>query len=169
MARFSTAWECWNDAIFLKSQQSLINSSGWQYTADGGVKDYAGAEFDIFGMAFRETTDEVFIVLNSDLPFATGYVDAGARNGSVAYGDIFLNLTNLNFVDAMNAGKLFGIRFDSKNDSAVPLGVYKNVTGAEVSNVNLGPGTRQGYETHISVHGGSAGYGDFPVNMTYFR
>jgi len=162
------AYECWNDAEFLVSQQSKIDGAGWQYTADGGVNDNAGPEFDARGMAFHETKDEVWVVINSTMPFDTGYVAPTALNGTVTFGDMFLNLSNLNFVDAMNAGKLYGIRFDSKNDASVPLGVYKSVTGLSVAGQNLGPGNRQGYETHIYAHSGVPGYGDFATNMTYY-
>jgi hypothetical protein len=162
------AYECWNDATFLITQPNNTDANGWQYTADGGVKDNAGEEFDICGSAFHETATEIWYVLNSTMPFDTGFVAPNALNGSVTFGDVFLNLGNKNFVDAMNSGELYGIRFDAKNDASVPLGVYKNVRAADVSTQNLGPGGRSGYENIVFSAGGTPGYGDFPANMTYF-
>jgi len=162
------AWECWNDSEFLISQPNKADANGWQYVLDGGLADYAGAQFQIYGMAYRETNDDIWVVINSDLPFDTDFPDESALNGSVAYGDMFLNLSGMDFVDAMNAGKLFAIRFDSKNDASVPLGVYKSVIAANVSTANDGPGGRQGYENHIYAFQGVPGYGDFQKDMTYF-
>jgi hypothetical protein len=74
----------------------------------------------------------------------------------------------MSFVDAMNSGNLFGIRFDPKNDAYVPIGLYKSVTASSVVNNNLGLENRQGYESHIYFAGGIPGYGDLPFDMTYY-
>ena len=162
------AYECWNDATFLIPQQNRTDASGWQYTDDGGLNDNAGEIFQICGSAFHETENEIWYVINSTMPFDTGFVSPLALNGSVTFGDVFLNLGSKNFVDAMNSGELYGIRFDAKNDASVPLGVYKNVIAADVSTQNIGPGGRSGYENIIYSALGIPGYGDFPANMTYF-
>lgn len=161
-------WECWNDASFLISQPNKTDFAGWQYTEDGGLNDGAGAsEFDIFGLAFHETNGEVWFVINSNLSLL-GYEAPEALGGTITYGDVFLNLTSMSFVDAMNSGNLFGIRFDPKNDSYVPTGLYKSVTASSVVDNNLGLVNRQGYESHIFFQGGIPGYGDLPFDMTYY-
>ena len=168
-ALINISYECWNDAVALKVDSSKKDANGWQYTADL-LGDNAGDEFEIHGIAAKETADQFCIGLNSSMPSDTGFVEATAPNGSVTWGDFFLNFGTKNFAAAHSAGELFGVRFDAKNDSGVPLGVYKHVVAKNVVIANLGPGSgdRQGYENHVYAKHGIPGYGDLPTNMTYY-
>lgn len=165
------AWECWNDSIFQVVNTESLDSNGWQYTFDGGTVDFAGpAGFEICGLGFRETNDELWFTVNAGLDLLTGYPMQGALNGSVSYGDLFINLSGLDFATAHSLGRLFAVHFAAGNDAGVTqTGVYSNVAAKSVVDQNDGPHNRQGYENYIyNIQHGVPGYGDLPVNQTYF-
>jgi hypothetical protein len=95
--------------------------------------------FEFYGMAIKSTADQVFVALNSNLPWRGDYTDGGGAN-HVGYGDLFLNFSGKNFEQAEADGDLFGVRFTSHNDTNenLSLGVYKNVTSEDLTGSNFG-------------------------------
>lgn len=162
-------YECMNDSSALVIPGKSFN---WKYAYDSkndGVNGgEIGDEYEMFGIAIREFNDEVWIVVNGNMSYA-GFANGGALNGSVSHGDLFLNFSGLNFVDASNAKALYGIRFASSNDSGAPqLGVYKNVSAKSVTGQNNGFATLSDYETAVSNRGGTVNYGDLPISQSYY-
>lgn len=171
---FSTFLECFNDGVGLVIGQNS-NINGWQYVFDSnsdGVNGIWGIgaafgrrnPYDIFGIAVKETTDSVIVVLNGNMPL-TGNPEADVASGQIGWGDLFFNLSGENFVSAMNRGNLFGIRFSDVNASGVSrLGVYGGVEAKTVTDIKNGftiaAGGLSGYENAVTRLGGTVGYGD---------
>lgn len=116
--------------------------NGWNYTIDsfddGADGNQRGAEssYEIYGMALKETADQIYIAINSNLNLGGQYAE-GAEDGYIHYGDLFLNLSGAELGDAQ--GDLFAIQFDAGNDSGVnKVGVYGNVIGTNTAAENSG-------------------------------
>ena len=116
--------------------------NGWNYTIDsfddGADGNQRGAEssYEIYGMALKETADQVYIAINSNLNLGGQYAE-GAEDEYIHYGDLFLNLSGADLGDAQ--GNLFAIQFDAGNDSGVnQVGVYGDVIGTNTAAENSG-------------------------------
>ncbi|MBP0017768.1 MAG: PEP-CTERM sorting domain-containing protein [Cyanobacteria bacterium SBLK] len=133
---------------------------GWFYSIDAGYDSYGtvngniqvgGTIYEIYGMAIHENeeTGEIWVGINSNMPITgnpTGSqlcVSSGTcyniRNDSIAWGDMFFDFSGTgNFQQAFDSGQMLGVRFSPNNDSGVGTGVYRGVTGMNVSRYNAG-------------------------------
>ncbi|WP_254173650.1 XDD3 family exosortase-dependent surface protein [Planktothrix pseudagardhii] len=112
--------------------------NGWNYGIDSFLDGSGGESFNIRGIATKETSDSIFVALTGGTPL-NGVANSGAADGNIGWGDLFLNFTNKNFTTASSQKSLFGVRFAGTNDSQVATtGLYGNVKGVSVTNVNHG-------------------------------
>ncbi|CAD5967904.1 XDD3 family exosortase-dependent surface protein [Planktothrix agardhii] len=112
--------------------------NGWNYGIDSFTDGSGGKSYEIKGIALKETSDSIFVALTGGTPL-DGVTDKYAADKNIGWGDLFLNFTGKNFTTASNGRSLFGVRFAETNDSqVVPTGLYGNVKGASVTNVNHG-------------------------------
>jgi hypothetical protein len=119
--------------------------NGWNYGIDSFNDGSGGEAFNIRGIAIKETSNSIFVALTGGTPI-TGVANSGAADGNIGWGDLFLNFTGKNFTTASNQKSLLGVRFAGTNDSQVATtGLYGNVKGASVTNVNHGYGSLQQY------------------------
>ncbi|RMG44829.1 MAG: hypothetical protein D6719_01095 [Candidatus Dadabacteria bacterium] len=167
------AVECFNDSIFINWQVSKADQFGWQYVSESAGDAAGGFDYDILGLAFRETATEIWVVINANMPYPGGNDIANplpGRDNNINYGDLFINLTGLSFEEANDKSALYAVRFAPNNDSQVSdLGVYKNVKAMSVSIFNMGPVDRAGYERFIrNNYGAEPDYGEYPKTMSYF-
>jgi hypothetical protein len=101
-------------------------ANDWDYAIDSFDDGYTlgtiGEEslFEFYGMAIKSTADQVFVALNSNLPWRGDYTDGGGAN-HVGYGDLFLNFSGKNFEQAEADGDLFGVRFTSHNGTTIQI------------------------------------------------
>jgi hypothetical protein len=172
---FSTFLECINDGISLVVGQNPTDATGWQYAIDSSIDGVAGNDiggniYEIYSMGVRETADSIYVAINSNTPY-TGNPDRNTYNGSIALGDLFINLDapSTNFQEASNAGSLYAVRFIDNNDSGVPeLGIYSNVTAKSVTDINSGFPSIQQYNQQVADYGGTPSFGDLPASTSYF-
>jgi hypothetical protein len=123
--------------------------NGWNYAIDSfsDGSPAAGGQYEQYGLAFRQSGMTGYFAINGNMPLA-GIGVSGARNGSVAHGDLFLNFSgqDLDNQPAFSQAGVFAIRFSSANDSlnntgATPngtLGLFSNLQVASLSGVNSG-------------------------------
>ena len=123
--------------------------NGWNYAIDSfsDGSPAAGGQYEQYGLAFRQSGMTGYFAINGNMPL-TGINVSGARNGSVAHGDLFLNFSgqDLDNQPAFSQAGVFAIRFSSANDSlnntgATPngtLGLFSNLQVASLSGVNSG-------------------------------
>jgi hypothetical protein len=167
-------------AVTAQQAQAGTIVNGWNYSMDSnrdgteGNTIGANSKFEFYGMAFQETADSFVFAFNSNLAFDptnaanTGYAAQGAKGDSVTYGDLFLNFTNPQSMNAAE-GSLYAVRFDQTNDTKVGLGLYKNVTTASYTTANWGYGTVASHTNTVNNGlGGTAGYGDMAADTSYF-
>ena len=155
--------------------QNSVDAAGWQYAIDSDTDGVAGDDvggnaFEIYSMAVRETNDSIYVAINSNTPY-TGNPDPYAQNGTIALGDLFINLNTAssNFQQASDAGSLYAVRFVENNDSDAPeLGVYSNVRAKSVSDINSGFGSIVQYNQHVANNGGIPNFGDLAADSDYF-
>lgn len=167
--------ECLNDGISLGVGRNPTDEAGWQYAIDSYTDGVAGNNvggnaYEIYSMGVKETSDNIFITINSNTPY-DGNRHNNAQNGTIALGDLFINLDalELNFQQASDAGSLYAIRFVANNDSGVAeLGVYSNVTAKSVTEVNAGFKSIKKYNQHVTNKGKTPSFGDLPANTDYF-
>lgn len=167
--------ECLNDGISLGVGQNPTDAAGWQYAIDSYTDGVAGNNvggnaYEIYSMGVKETSDSIFVAIKSNTPYA-GNPERRAQNGTIALGDLFINLDalELNFQQASDAGSLYAVRFVANNDSGVPeLGVYSNVTAKSVTGINSGFRSIQEYNEHVTDKKKTPNFGDLPANTDYF-
>jgi len=123
--------------------------NGWNYAIDSfsDGSPAAGGQYEQYGLAFRQSGMTGYFAINGNMPLA-GIGASGARNGTVAHGDLFLNFSgqDLDNQPAFSQAGVFAIRFSSANDSlnntgATPngtLGLFSNLQVASLSGVNSG-------------------------------
>ena len=123
--------------------------NGWNYAIDSfsDGSPAAGGQYEQYGLAFRQSGMTGYFAINGNMPLA-GIGASGARNGTVAHGDLFLNFSgqDLDNPPAFSQAGVFAIRFSSANDSlnntgATPngtLGLFSNLQVASLSGVNSG-------------------------------
>jgi hypothetical protein len=155
--------------------QNSLDAAGWQYAIDSGTDGVAGDDvggnaYEIYSMAVRETTASIYVAINSNTPY-NGNPDPYAQNGTIALGDLFINLNtpSSNFQQASDASSLYAVRFVENNESGVPeLGLYSNVTAKSVSDINSGFGSINQYNQHVANNGGMPNFGDLAADSDYF-
>ncbi|MGB3468259.1 MAG: XDD3 family exosortase-dependent surface protein [Cyclobacteriaceae bacterium] len=122
-------------------------TSDWTYVNDSARDGTDGklngvgrsSAFEMFGMAFKEVEDELFIGINSNLGLEGQYRSNVSDDQNIGWGDMFFNFTSGNLQEASAQEQLFGIRFAGTNDSGVSeTGVYSNVKGMNVTSTNKG-------------------------------
>ena len=175
------AFECLNDVIVVCPDSTRADGYGWQYIQDNpynaidndgtfngslvGPNSTINDDFELYGVAFRETATEVYIVITSEIS-RYGTTLSDAHDGHVGYGDILISFNyqaNLNrFGYQSNNYQLWGIHFSGANtDSAVTMdGVYNNVRAKTVSDLNDGYSDLQTYLNVVEDLGGTIGMGD---------
>lgn len=141
-----------------------VSLNGWDYALGSftnGVNNYAigGTVFEFYGIALKDTGSELFVALNTNLPLV--------GNKQVTYGDLFFNFTGKPFKSASDIGQLFGVRFAAVNsESGAPtLGLYRNVTAKNVSQVNSG---FQNLSQYRATVGSNDQFGDLRSSDPYF-
>jgi hypothetical protein len=135
---------CLISATGQQAQAGQLHNN-WNYGIDAFNDGSGGAEYEIKGMAIKQTADSIFVALTSGMPL-TGVSASGAADGNIGWGDLFFNFSGTDFQTANNAGNLFGIRFAGTNDSGVgQVGVYGNVTTDSVTTSNNGYSSLAGY------------------------
>lgn len=151
--------------------------NGWNYAIDSFTDGTQGrtigqdSAFEFYGMAVKQTRDKVYFAFNSNLSL-NGYESSNARNGSIAYSDLFLNFANQSSVSEAN-GSLHGIRFNEANDSkdfGIETGVYSDVTGVGLMTQNSGYSHLQSYRDVVNNnYGGTTSFGDLDDQTSYFN
>ncbi len=174
--------------------------NGWNYSIDsfndGTEGNVIGAKskFEFYGMAYKQTKDKVYFAINSNLSL-DGYKDKNSLNGSIGYGDLFLNFSQPGAKPgtqpaSFSSGNLQAIRFDATNDTQFTkqettigknnkpvttttkytpeLGLYDDVTATSLTTKNSGYKTMQQHADTIKRLGGVDSYGDMPVSTSYF-
>ncbi len=117
----------------------------WNYGIDAFNDGSGGSQYEIKGMAIKETADSIFVALTGGTPL-TGVSDSMAADGNIGWGDLFFNFSGKDFQTASNEGSLFGVRFAGTNDSFVnQVGVYGNVKADSVTTTNHGYGSLKQY------------------------
>jgi hypothetical protein len=132
----------------------------------GGYGVGENSQFELFGMAYAESEDEVFFAFTSNMP-SQGVNYSGAADGHVGWGDLFINLNPSQGMDeAQGQDSLYGIRFSWTNDSGLDdmgdtlAGVYKKVTTGDVTAVNGGYSNYNTYQNQVTNKGGTVEYID---------
>src|SRR5205085_4785865 len=102
--------------------------NGWHYAIDSPNDGSGGSMYEMRGLAFMFAGNVSTFAVSSGLPLG-GNAYGSARNGRINLGDLFLNFSgnNLTTPGAFSHAGVFGIRFDSGNDS---LG---NLSGSNAS------------------------------------
>lgn len=173
---FTLFVESLGDSVGLVVDENRRDEFGWQYAIDSesdGVKGetVGGTESEIYGMAVRETEEEIWVAIAANTPI-TGYADPSALDSNIGWGDLFFNLdaANINFETANNAGSLYGIRFADNNDSGAPkIGVYSKVTAKSVTDINSGLGSLDEYNQAVENSGATPSLGDLDSLPSYYQ
>src|SRR5438128_1172492 len=92
--------------------------NGWDYAIDSLNDGSGGSTYEMRGLAFKFAAGIATFAVSSGMPLG-GNLETGARNGRINLGDLFLNFSggNLTTPAAFSQPGVFGIRFDSLNDS----------------------------------------------------
>ncbi len=124
--------------------------------------------FELYGMGYGQQDNYLFVGFSTHLPVG-GYADDGAEGGSIAWGDLFFNFSGQSFDQALGAGNLYGVRFDSFNDSGAPqLGLYRVITAKSVTAINSGFASLDAYIATVAALGGTPSMGPIPLDGSYF-
>lgn len=108
----------------------------WTYSIDAFTDGSGGDEYEIRGLATKETEDHIYISISGESAL-TGIDSPDAEDGNIGWGDLLFNFTDQD-INGAN-GSLYGIRFAETNDSTVSqIGVFSDVTAASVSGTNGG-------------------------------
>jgi hypothetical protein len=154
-----------------------VLSGDWYYSIDSfndSMSGYnvGGTIYEIYGMAIKQTADEVIFAVNSHLPYE-GTTSDYAEDNHIGWGDLFLNFSGQTLDAASGAGQLFGIRWANNNDSGVSeLGLYNNVTAKTIAQENgllLTDASLRGSNNWIRNHGGNPTIGDLSAEDPYFN
>ncbi|MFB2880353.1 XDD3 family exosortase-dependent surface protein [Floridanema aerugineum] len=160
----NTFMECINDGIGLVVGSSPAQN-GWYYATDSSNDGSGGSAYEIYGMGIKETESSIMVALRANMPLV-GTAYSGAADRNIGWGDMFFNFSGLNFMDAMNQGQLFGVRFAGTNDSGVSqVGLYSGVTAKSVTAENSGYASINAYNSSM---GSNASLGDLARDTNYF-
>lgn len=146
------------------------------YTADSVSDGVTGAivggpesTFELYGVGYIQQATTLYIGLNTNLPIG-GFLDPQVAGGSIAWGDLFLNFSELPFTAAVAAGQVYGIRFDAANDSFVPqLGLYQVLQTSSVSPFNDGFQSLTDYQQVVQEAGGTPAFGAIAIADGYLN
>lgn len=172
----SVGFECFNDTSALIVNNEKATQSGWQYSVDSpndGVTAVGsgwnlGTTFELHGIAFKETVDEVWVVLKGNSPIEGAFWGA-ALDQNIGWGDLFINPVKTDLGTASAGQQLFGIRFAGLNDSgASQVGVFSNVTAQSVSSINDGFPSWNVYVSVVNQLGGTVSLGDLDGSINYY-
>lgn len=173
-AKLFLAYECINDSTVIVADSSSADLNGWQYSYDSSADgvtfgNIGGGDFEIFGIALKETESEVFIVINGNLAI-DGYEFKSAKDGNIGWGDIFINLSESDDFDTTsNKKRFYAIKFAATNDSGVTeTGVYGGSNAKSVTNENSGFTNWKKYSDHLTTRGYTPILGDLGSNQTYY-
>lgn len=158
-----------------KTAHAAVFVDGWSYSMDSfddsmRGSNVGGTDYEIYGMAMKQTADEVIFAINSNLGIG-GIGSEYAEDGHVGWGDLLLNFTGQNLDTASATSQLLGIRWAGNNDSGAPqLGVYENVSATAIANQNgLLLDNLQEYNDWVRDHGSTPSIGDLAANDPYFN
>jgi hypothetical protein len=172
-ATLFAAYECLNDSSALVVDSTKADVSGWQYSYDSGVDGVSsgqvgGGDFEMYGLAIRETDTEVVIVMNGNMPIQ-GVSSGRAADNNIGWGDLFIDFGDVDFLTTHNLQSLYAIRFAGKNDSnADSTGVFAQVDARSVTAENSGFRNWSHYESYVSGRGKLAELGDFGARQSYY-
>lgn len=137
-----------------KPVQAATLYNNWYYAIDANNDGSGGSTYEYQGLAYRIVGNTVYFAVSSGMPL-TGNSKSGALNDNVGQGDLILNFSghNLDTAAKFQDSKVFGIRFDSTNDSfsntsGTPnntTGLFKNITVTGLTSQNSGYATLQDY------------------------
>jgi len=162
------AWSCPTgfDGQLPDVTEPEICGTDWHYAIDP-INDSSGdspetrsnlvgnSYYEVYGAAIKLEDETVTIAVNTRLPMG-----GDGRYSTVAWSDLFIDF----------GGKLYGVRFDNKNDTAYPVGLYEVSQTASLTKSNYGYSNFIEYESHIRNDGGSPSLGDLPIlDNGYFR
>jgi hypothetical protein len=116
----------------------------------GGFGVGPTSHYEAFGMAYTADNDTVTFAFNANFGI-NGRSYAGAADGNIGWGDLFLNLDpDKNFTDSKAAGSVLGIRFAGTNDSGMSeTGVFSNITTKNVTGQNSGWSSYNSYNNYV--------------------
>ncbi|MBZ8182950.1 XDD3 family exosortase-dependent surface protein [Oscillatoria salina] len=173
-----------NKLVFTAATSALIalgtsqsaQAFSWKYTADsfndgvtnGVVGNLADPGFELFGVAYAQEGDRLYVGINSNLPQG-GIAYNRVLNGTIDYGDFFFNFSGKDFDTAMADGDLFAVNFAEGNDSNAPgIGLYSGVVAKSVTTNNSGFNHLNHYKNKVRNAGKTASLGDIDINGNYF-
>jgi hypothetical protein len=113
----------------------------WNYGIDSFSDGSGGSNFEIKGMAIKESGDKVYVALTGGMPLA------GVNQGNVNIGwsDLFLNFSGKDFQTASQDQDLFAVRFVNNHGSSITTGVYTGVTAKSITTSHSGYGSLKQY------------------------
>ncbi len=144
----------------------------WKYTvdnfADGTDATGVSGDFEMFGTAYAQQGNRLYVGINSNLAKG-GVAYNGAADKNINYGDFFFNFSGKQFNQAMNDGDLFAVKFAEGNDSgATELGLYGGVKAKSVTSTNSGYSNLNKYNERVGkLTGNDASVGDLTIEETY--
>jgi hypothetical protein len=157
-----------------QSAQAGTLHNGWNYAMDSFTDGTEGSilgtdsEYELYGLAIKQTSDEVFVAINANLGLA-GASYSGANDGHIGWGDMFFDFSGADRFNASGSEDVFGIRFTEFSDSSVDVGVYSNITTRSVTGANAGHSSFSNYNKYVHNRGGVASLGDLDADTSYFR
>lgn len=156
-AEAGTLYKTWNYAIDSFNDSITGNNVG-------------GTKYEIYGMAFKQTAEQIFVAINTNLPLA-GTSSDYATDGHVGLGDLIFNFSGKNLSAASASKSLFGIRFVSNNDSGVSAkGIYDKVAAKSVAKDNgIALDSLGEYNAWVKKNGKTPSIGDLAANDPYFN
>ncbi|MEL6383209.1 MAG: XDD3 family exosortase-dependent surface protein [Cyanobacteria bacterium J06626_18] len=161
-------------ALLLMSVGSTsVRAAAIHYTVDsfsdgvnGDVVGGPDSAYELYGVAYAQTDTTLYVGFSSNLPIG-GQPTPDVTGGSVAWGDLFFNFTDLPFAAAVASGEIYGVRFDAANDSPVSLGLYQVQQTNSVTSTNGGFASLAAYQTTVTGAGGTPSLGDVPFDGSY--
>ena len=141
------------------------------YTADSftdGVTGpvIGGGAFELYGIGYVQQGNDLFVGLNTNLPIG-GFADTSVVGGSIAWGDMFFDFSDPALNLTLAAGSIYGVRFDTANDSSVALGVYQVAATKSVVQTNNGFESFQSYADRVNGVNGNPSLGAIPLDGSY--
>jgi hypothetical protein len=152
--------------------QAFTTDGSWNYVRDSfndstfvddsDAFSYAniqvgGTLFELYGLAIKQDGDKISVAFNTNLGL-NGHSTKYAADGNISWGDLIFDF----------GGTQYGVRFTDTNDSKVgALGLYENVTTADVTQENAGWPTIADYEKKVGSEPQDAPiYGDLGAGTT---
>jgi len=179
---------------------AAVLQNGWQYAIDvsydsiagdgNGGLDIGGTIYETYGFAIKDDVDSntVWVGINGNLPITGRAVPDNqingyeVPNGNISWGDLLFDFVDGNentevdgyignYKAANEASQLFGVRFANNNDSGVSeLGLYSNVSGIGVTNINAGWSNLEKHNGQVSgATGLEAWMGDLRWSDNYYQ